>query len=305
MAVDGKSEMRMKIKALAPWFGGKRSLAPVIVKELGKHRVYWDVCCGSMAILLAKPPCIMETVNDLHRDLTNLAWVIQDPIEGPRLYRRLRRVWMAEELFSESREVLLAGECEARMDPDRAFHYFITTWQGRNGVAGTANYNIGYCLRYTAKGGHAAKRWGSVVESIPQWRRRMRNVTILRRDAFSLLERIGDASGTAIYCDPPYLKKGACYVHDFETEEHHRLAKLLRRFKKARVVVSYYDDPLLAEMYLGWTTVRCTMTKALVNQGMRDGGAAAKAPEVLLINGESYTQDDGDPLFQLSETANA
>jgi len=67
-----KSEM--KIKAIAPWFGGKRNLAPRIVELLGKHRVYWEPFCGSMAVLMAKLPCVMETVNDLHADLINLAF---------------------------------------------------------------------------------------------------------------------------------------------------------------------------------------------------------------------------------------
>ena len=62
-----------KIGAIAPWFGSKRSMAPIIVSELGPHSAYWEPFCGSMAVLMAKPPCIMETVNDLHADLINLA----------------------------------------------------------------------------------------------------------------------------------------------------------------------------------------------------------------------------------------
>ena len=39
----------MKIRALAPWFGGKRTLAPAIVQQLGKHTQYFEPFCGSMA----------------------------------------------------------------------------------------------------------------------------------------------------------------------------------------------------------------------------------------------------------------
>lgn len=31
----------MTIRSLAPWFGGKRTLAPRIVAELGTHTQYW------------------------------------------------------------------------------------------------------------------------------------------------------------------------------------------------------------------------------------------------------------------------
>ena len=43
------------IKAIVPSFGGKRTLAPQIVAELGEHRAYWEPFCGSMAVLIAIP----------------------------------------------------------------------------------------------------------------------------------------------------------------------------------------------------------------------------------------------------------
>lgn len=279
----------MKIKALAPWFGAKRTLAPAIVRELGPHRAYWEPFCGSMAVLLAKGPATMETVNDLHGDLVNLARVIQHDRYGPWLYRRLRRMPLSYELYLESAVVMRGGAvpCEP-IDPDRAFHYFVTSWFGRNGVAGTKNYNSGFCVRFTKNGGHAATRFAGAVDSIPQWRRRMRAVTILRHDGIELLERIEDADKVVIYVDPPYLVKGAKYLLDFEPDDHDRLAESLGRFKKTRVVVSYYDDPRLAGLYPGWSVVRLKATKAMVNQGKRDQKGAVEAPEVLLINGPSF-----------------
>lgn len=289
----------MKITALAPWFGSKRTLAPRIVAELGPHSAYWEPFCGSMAVLLAKPPATMETVNDLHGDLTNLARTIKDPKHGPILYRRLRR-WLASKpaLDEASRRcaTYCRGPATVEPDVDRSEAYFVASWLGRNGVAGTQSYNQGYSRRFTKSGGHTATRWINAVESIPDWRRRMRQVSILNEDGISLLERIEDANGVAIYCDPPYLVKGAKYVHDFADVHHVQLAALLQRFTEARVVVSYYDHPRLAELYPPdrWTKVSCHMTKALVNQGMRDKSGATVAPEVLLINGPSYTTEDTD-----------
>ena len=287
----------MKITALAPWFGGKRNLAPTIVEELGEHRVYWEPFCGSMAVLLAKPVCVMETVNDLHGDLVNLARVVQSETLGPALYRRLRRTLMCETLHREAaarhRERGYAGDGEP--DLQAAYDYFLCAWLGRNGVAGTG-YNQGFCLRFTANGGQAARRTISVVDSIPAWRRRLRNVMVLCRDAFDLLPRIDDAPGTAIYVDPPYLKKGAKYVHDFEAPDHERLAKLLGRFKRSRVVVSYYADPQLADLYPGWTQREIVVSKALSVQGRR-GGTDSKATEVLVINGPSHAKTGSRLLF--------
>ena len=293
------------ITALLPWFGGKRTLAPRIVAELGPHTAYWEPFCGSMAVLLAKPQAPQETVNDLHGDLINLSRVIRDETFGPKLYRRLRRTFVHEGLFSEA-ETAVEGEKwsaspqdtdAAYIDFERAYQYFVAGWLGRNGVIGTTKGSCGkqFSVRYTSNGGIQGVRFAAAVNSIPAWRRRMRRVTILRRDGLQLLERIEDSPATCIYMDPPYIEKGAEYVHDFAAADHGRLAELLRRFKAARVVVSYYAHPLLAGLYPGWTVVDCEMAKGLSNQGQRGRGGKEKAPEVLLINGRSFSgQSQGD-----------
>src|SRR5690348_4092086 len=122
-----------KINAIAPWFGGKRSMAPEIVAELGPHKAYWEPFAGSMAVLFAKEPCSHETVNDLHGDLVNLAFVISNPHYAPRLYERLIATTFCEPLFHEVRNRLRDGACSD--DVDRAYCFFVESWMGRNGVA--------------------------------------------------------------------------------------------------------------------------------------------------------------------------
>ena len=280
----------MKIKAIAPWFGGKRTMAPRIVQELGKHRSYWGICCGSLAVEFAKEPSSMETCIDLHGDLTNLCFVLKDESLAVELYGRMSRMTLSREVFLESAKVIRgeSAPCDGDgPDLDRAAHYMTVSWFGRNGVAGTSSYSAGFCARYTKNGGHAAKRFISAVDSIPAWHWRLRNITVMRDDIFKHLHRIEDASGTVIYCDPPYFEKGAKYLHDFDGLHHKQLADQLGRFKKTRVVLSYYDHPLLDRYYGGWTKVDCATTKAMANQGQRNRGPV-KAPEVLLINGPSY-----------------
>lgn len=286
----------MKLKSLAPWFGGKRNLAPVIVAELGSHSVYWEPFCGSMAVLLSKQPCKMETVNDLHGDLINLAWVVRDVRKGSALYRMLRRTFMHEDIFAESDRLMREFEKVPAVeggDVERAYHYLIVSWLGRNGTAGQpANKKGTYCVRFTSNGGHAAKRWQSVCESIPAWRRRMRWVTILNRDGFELLDRIEDKAGTVIYVDPPYFEKNGKYLHDFDGADHERLAEIVSRFTETRVIVSYYAHPEVDRLYLGWTKREIEVTKSM-SQGNKRAAGKTKAIEVLLINGPSYTEPKG------------
>jgi DNA adenine methylase len=288
----------MKIGALAPWFGSKRVLASEVVRELGRHCSYWEVCCGSMAVLLSKKPCAMEVVNDLHRDLVNLARVVASD-KAIQLYDMASRTLMHTDLFVEAKELCYGSECQpaaslSDVSDDhvrRAWAFLVMSWQGRNGSSGTLQSNITVARRFTHNGGSGGMRWRSAVDSIPAWHERLRAVQIMNVDLFEMLERVGDQEGSAIYVDPPYLKKGSKYLHDFAESDHERLAAVLDRFRKSRVVVSYYEDPVLDRLYPPgrWTKRSVAITKALVNQGKRDAtGDIVKAPEVLIINGPSY-----------------
>jgi DNA adenine methylase len=279
--------MSGSITSLAPWFGSKRTIAPSIVQEIGPHNVYWEIFCGSMAVILAKPPCRTEVVSDLHGDLVNLARCIQHPKLGPALYRRLRRVMSCETTFRESLAVVRAADVDPMSCPDidRAYHYFIASWQGMNGVAGTSNFNTNFARRFSSLGGDTGARWSGGVRSIPNFRKRLERVQVLQSDGIELASKIEDREGTVIYADPPYLVKGAKYKHDFAEEDHARLAEVLGRFRKTRVVVSYYADPRLAGLYPGWNVRPIDVAKSMVNSGKRDETGATKAPEVLLVNG--------------------
>lgn len=303
----------MKVKAIAPWFGGKRTMAPDIVQQLGKHTQYFEPFCGSMAVLFAKEQSRCETVNDLHGDLINLARVLQHPDAAPTIYHRLQTVLFSEGLLTDACDHLdddsslsLILSHKAAEDPlsiERAYWYFLSSWMMRNGVAGTARLEYQAAVRWTKNGGSPTKRWRSAVESIPAWHDRLLNVVIIRRDAFSICDRFEDHEETAIYVDPPYLAEsrsgfgnhgnGSKYKHEFSNDgpmfgdDHTRLRDMLIAYKKARIVVSYYDCPRIRELYDGWTFIDKARQKHLHAQNGR-GARPKEAPEVLIVNGPEY-----------------
>jgi DNA adenine methylase len=277
----------MKITSIAPWFGGKRALASQILRQVRPHRLWVDACCGSLAVTMAKTPATMEIANDLHGDVINLARVLKEEGLALTLYGALNRVLMCEALHSEARAALVPQTDISTPNVERATNYMITAWQGRNGVAGTCLGNMGFAKRFTANGGAPATRWRSVVESIPEWHERLRGVCILSEDLFGLLERLPDDDRTTIYVDPPYVVKGAKYLHDFGEDDHQRLFDTCKRFTATQVLISYYDHPHIRDVIAhcgNWSIRRLSATKALVNQGMRDKGGPVAAPEVLLSN---------------------
>lgn len=296
-----------KISALVPWFGSKRTLAPRIITELGQHACYWENPCGSMAVLLAKDPVTYESVNDLHQDLVNLALVIRNRKTAEELYKLADPTLFHEGLCRLSKEKTVAyRDAAATGDVERAYWYLVFSWFHLNGIAGTKLNRTGnMCIRYSAKGGNGATRWRSVVESIPDWHDRLLRVQIVSRCMFSIFDNVDDAKGTAIYCDPPYILKKSRYLHDFPSIEeekadrsnkgHMALAESLSRFKKARVVLSYYEHPALEELYRGWTKIdamQLRVAKSMVNAGKRDDSGRTEAPEVLLVNGPSFFESN-------------
>lgn len=292
------SSKEMPVTTLAAWFGGKVGMAPTIVQWLGPHKSYVEPFAGGMAVLLAKPQCQFEMVNDLHGDIINLALTVQHAKWGAWLYRSLRRCLFNEVVFAFARRAL--NRFTLTTDPERvseesarrAYYYFILNWMGRKGISGLAcRSQQSFSVRYNTNGGNQAQRFHSVVRSITQWRKRFRSVTILCRDGFKLIKRLQDASDQAVYCDPPYLIKSNRYLHDFSKADHERLAIMLRRFKKSRIVVSYYDHQILTTLYPveNWLKVDCSRDKRLLRSLQQNAKPInnEKAQEVLLINRSS------------------
>jgi DNA adenine methylase len=273
----------MHLKALAPWFGAKRTIAPRVVEALGNHSLYFEPFCGSLAVLLAKPRARMEVVNDLHGGLVNLARVVQSDSLAPRLYDRLARTAFSKALLEDALARHVEGTVPAPPWPDldRAYDYMVLSWMGRNGLAGTLGEEAtGFCVRYTGGGGDPAVRWRNAAESLPGWWDRLRSVTILNEDALGLIPRFEDTPEAVLYADPPYLVEGGEYLHGLAADGHARLSEGLRRFDATRVVLSYYDDPRLGEWYVshGWRRVEVEARRHM------GGGSRGKAPEVLLLN---------------------
>lgn len=299
-------EIEGKIKAILPYFGGKRTLAPLIVRELGKHTQFFELCCGSAAVLFAKEQSQKETIIDLHGDLIHLAMTVQSD-QASELYEKLQRVILCEPLLNQAREYLEAADPPElpAISVERAFWYFLASWMGRNGTAGTKRQDYQIAVRWTNSGGSPTVRWRNAVESLPWWHQRLQNVVILKRDLFAIAHKFEDSPKTAIYADPPYAAetrgdqrngRGGTYLHEFnhtssllEHDDHTRLRDVLAGYKKARIVVSYYDHPRIRELYKGWTFVECGRQKNLARQN-GNGTEHGEAPEVLIINGPSYSQ---------------
>lgn len=292
--------------SIANWYGSNRMLAEHVGAELVGCSWFGVPFAGGMSeILHITARGIL--INDLHRHVINLAKVIADPASRSQLYQQCDRLAFHPDTLSDAqlrchtRETRirsgndLFGTLNAAInasqgDIDWAADYLVCSWMGRGGQAGTAGeFDGSLSVRFNAGGGGSAVRYRSFLRSLVPWCRAFRGCEFTTFDASDFIDRCwgkgakagdGDADGKGIYCDPPFPGPGDLYKFPALEADHRRWAKQLSRFKHARVVLRYYDHPLVREIYPEgpWTYVR---------RAGRDRTNNDEKPELLIINGPS------------------
>lgn len=227
-----------------PYFGGKQTLAPVIADLLPAHGHYVEPYGGSLALLLAKKPSAMETVNDLDGDLVNFWRVLRDRPED--LVR-------ACALTPHSRAEHVAAYAPTEDDLERARRIWVQLSQGRAGVRTSTGWR------------HYAKPVGGT--SMPDYLRgyidrmapaaaRLIEVSLECRPALELIAAYGHAAEALLYVDPPYLgttRKSGGYIHEMKGEDEHRALADALNGCAATVVLSGYASQLYDDdLYAGW-----------------------------------------------------
>jgi DNA adenine methylase len=85
--------------------------------------------------------------------------------------------------------------------------------------------------------------------SKPDWVEHFLSITHVENMDFAEVISKYDGTNTYFYTDPPYWKTENYYSnHDFDREDHERLADVLKRID-GKFSLSYYDFPLLSEWF--------------------------------------------------------
>jgi DNA adenine methylase len=281
------------VTAIAPWFGSNRMLASEVGKELAGCKWIGVPFAGGMSEVMHFTARTI-LVNDKHRHVINLARVSSDPAMGPQLYRRVKRKLYHPDELAQAQAY--CGAIEGHGYPlmpklEWAEAYFVACWMGRHAKAGTEKeFEGGLSFRWNANGGDSATHYWSAVESLREWRKLARRLGLnfCCMDFAPFFDGCKDEEETGIYSDAPFPGPGDAYKHTFGIERQRELAERLARFQKARVVVRFYDVPLIRELYPAdrWTWRHLKGRKA----------SNAESPEVLLINGPSLVEPTGNPL---------
>jgi DNA adenine methylase len=247
--------------AIAPWFGSNRTLAENVGRALEGCRWVGVPFAGGMSELLhIRAPSVV--VGDLHTHVLNLAAVIADRVLNPQLRDRLAALPCHPDVLAEAQDRCRQREADqdaawfgaglrlGALDLDWALDYFVCVWLSRNGCAGTkGEFNAGHSVRWDANGGDSATRFRNATDGLAAWGEVMRACNFVRLDVLKFLADVKDETEHGIYCDPPFPDVGDAYKFAFDEDQQRRLAKKIASFKRCRVVVRYYDHPLIRELY--------------------------------------------------------
>lgn len=229
------------------YFGGKCRIADRIASLLPPHKHYVEPFAGSLAVLLAKPPSPMETVNDLAGDIVAFWRVLR---EQPGDLER------ACALTPHSRAEHQLSYEPAEDDLERARRTWVRLTQGRSGQL---RQRTGW--RFHAKPGSTGMPayLSAYAARLSPAAQRLARVSLECRPAIEVIEAYGQHPGALVYADPPYPDSvrshagfGDVYVHEMRDDDSHRELAGALRAARAAVVLSGYNSPLYAELYDGW-----------------------------------------------------
>lgn len=227
------------------YYGGKTSIADQIVAALPEHEHYVEPFAGSLAVLLAKPPSPIETVNDLDEKVVTFWRVLRE---------RPQELARAAALTPHSRAEQQLGYQPAEDELETARRVWVLLTQSRGGSLRRKGWR--YYVNPRGPSSSMPEYLDAYVERMLPAAERLMAVSLEARPAAEIIGKYGAHPGVLLYCDPPYLATLRTYRADYRCEmateaQHRELAEQLHA-TRAAVVLSGYHSPLYDELYDGW-----------------------------------------------------
>lgn len=253
------------VKPAAPYIGGKRNLARVLVDliETVPHRTYAEPFVGMGGVFLRRrqrPSA--EVINDLSRDVWTFYRVLQE--HYPYFMDMLRWRLTSRAEF----ERLVAVDPSTLTDLQRAARFLFLQRTAFGGKVSGRNFGVSH----HRSGRFDVTRLETVLADLQE---RLSGVIIERLDWAAFLARY-DSEETLFYLDPPYFDCEGDYGPGmFEPADFERMADELASLK-GRFILSLNDRPEVRAIF-----ARFRVTGVDTYYGMA-GKGAAKAQEVII-----------------------
>jgi DNA adenine methylase len=234
------------VKPPLAYYGAKVQVAARIAALLPRHEHYVEPFAGSLAVLLAKRPSAMETVNDIDQHLVRFWRTLRD--QPNELIRAC-----ALTPHSRAEHAAAYHLTDDLDDVEHARRVWVVLTQGRAGTLRTTGWRY-----YISPAGSSASMpdyLTGYVNRMAGVAERLHRVSLECAPALNLITKYGAQPAALLFCDPPYLsstRTSVNYRHEMAGDaEHRELADALRACAAA-VVLCGYPSPLYDQLYTGW-----------------------------------------------------
>lgn len=271
--------MKSPTRPVLRWHGGKWILAPWIISNFPRHRVYVEPFGGAASVLLRKPRSYAEVYNDLDQDVVNLFRVLRSD-RAAELVQALRLTPYARAEFDTAYFATEDPVERARRLVIRSFMGF-----GSNGHA----RSTGFRAASNRSGTTPAHDWTNYPDALTAIVERLEGVVVENRDAREVMDQ-QDGPDVLHFVDPPYLMETRSdpskdYAHELTDADHVELLAFLGTLK-GMVVLCGYPSALYDDALSGWRRIE--------RPALADG--ARPRTEVLWIN-PACAEKSNLPLF--------
>jgi len=235
------------MRSVLQYPGSKKRIAPWIIQHMPPHHSYLEPFFGGGAVLFAKEPSRIETVNDIDGEVINFFQVIRD--DKDELIRRTVYTPYARQIYEN------AFLTEPEDSIDRALQFAVENMMGCGfRVSGKTGWKKDI---YGREAAYAVRYWNDLPSFIADAAIRLKSVQIECKPALELI-RAFNHPNVLIYVDPPYvLETRECKMYRYEMSDGQHIELLEELCKsKAMVMISGYDCDLYEQYLSGWRKVQ-------------------------------------------------
>lgn len=247
------------MKSPLRWIGGKKKLYKIIVSIMPNHKCYVEPFAGGLWVLLNKPKCTVEVINDINKELINFYRVLQNNYEE--LKKECKYLVSSRVDFNEYLN-MTAEEIKNMNNIERAKRFFYLnrcSYGGKMKSYGFSNSRRSNLCCIT-------DNFDSIVG---QAHKRLKDIYIEWGDYKELIKRydkkvnVKEKQSVLFYFDPPYDET---YDYEGHKIDYNELAEELSKMK-SDWILSINDTNLIRNLFSNFNILGISVSETLAPSG--------------------------------------
>lgn len=258
------------MKTPITYYGGKQTMAPLIISLMPEHILYGEPFTGGGAVFFQKPRSRVEVLNDTNGELMNFYKVARDSFRP--LQKMIQRTLHCRSAHSQAK--IIYSNPDLFDEVRRAWAVWVLCSQG---FASKMDGPFGFDKTANTTSKRIHNKRLNFTNAIAE---RLELAQIESADALYVIKS-RDHEEAFFYCDPPYVGSNCGHYKGYTETDFHALLTLLSAIK-GKFLLSSYPSELLDSFIKahGWNFITRGM---LVTVNSKSGNQKTKT-EVLTAN---------------------